>query len=95
LAADSFSSRMLCGGVALIWLWGFVAIVGAVVGYDVTQKKHAILRNFPIIGHSRYLLEAVGYQKGWEMPSAEDTAALRVALGGGGDSGEPVVYAEP
>lgn len=28
--------------------------------YDIFQKKHAILRNFPIIGHLRYLLEAVG-----------------------------------
>jgi len=28
--------------------------------YDVTQKKHAILRNFPIIGHFRYWLETVG-----------------------------------
>jgi glutamate synthase domain-containing protein 2 len=44
---------------------------------------------------SRPLREVFGYQKGWELPSAEDTAALRVALGGSGDSGEPVVYAEP
>ena len=28
--------------------------------YDLTQRKHAILRNFPIIGHLRYLLESVG-----------------------------------
>src|SRR5688500_16637842 len=28
--------------------------------YDVTQKRHAILRNFPIIGHFRYWLETVG-----------------------------------
>ena len=28
--------------------------------YDLVQKKHAILRNFPIIGHFRYILEAVG-----------------------------------
>ncbi len=27
---------------------------------DVTQKKHAILRNFPIIGHMRYFLEQLG-----------------------------------
>ncbi len=26
--------------------------------YDVLQKKHAILRNFPVIGHFRYLLES-------------------------------------
>ena len=31
-----------------------------VVVYDVTQRKHAILRNFPIIGHFRYMLESVG-----------------------------------
>ena len=28
--------------------------------YDLLQRKHAILRNFPVIGHLRYLLEAVG-----------------------------------
>src|SRR5262245_64931491 len=35
---------------ALVW----VAI------YDLTQRKHAILRNFPVVGHLRYLLESVG-----------------------------------
>jgi glutamate synthase (ferredoxin) len=28
--------------------------------YDLLQRRHAILRNFPIIGHLRYLLEMVG-----------------------------------
>lgn len=28
--------------------------------HDVTQRHHAILRNFPIIGHFRYWLEAIG-----------------------------------
>ena len=28
--------------------------------HDVFQKKHAILRNFPIIGHFRYLIEKIG-----------------------------------
>ena len=27
--------------------------------YDFSQKKHAVLRNFPIIGHFRYLAEAI------------------------------------
>ena len=42
-------------------------VLGSIVGalllitlYDVVQKKHAILRNYPIIGHFRYMLEAVG-----------------------------------
>src|SRR5215467_12770962 len=34
--------------------------VATLVVYDLTQRKHAILRNFPIIGHFRYLFEAVG-----------------------------------
>ena len=45
------------------WLWIAIAIgvlLVVVVIYDVTQKRRAILRNFPIIGHFRYLFEAVG-----------------------------------
>ncbi|MDI1446490.1 FMN-binding glutamate synthase family protein [Polyangium sp. 6x1] len=38
----------------------FAVLVIAVAIYDLTQTKHAILRNFPIIGHFRYMLEAVG-----------------------------------
>ncbi len=39
---------------------GALGLLLVVVVYDLTQKKHAILRNFPVIGHFRYLLEAVG-----------------------------------
>ena len=45
----------------MIW---FVAVglvlVIAVAVYDLTQRQHAILRTFPIIGHVRYWLEALG-----------------------------------
>jgi glutamate synthase domain-containing protein 2 len=44
----------------VLWLWVIIAVVALVVAYDLVQRKHAILRNFPIIGHFRYLLEAVG-----------------------------------
>ena len=27
--------------------------------HDIFQKKHAIIQNFPIIGHFRYLIEMV------------------------------------
>ena len=37
-----------------------IAVLFAIVIYDVTQTRHAILRNFPVIGHFRYLLETVG-----------------------------------
>ena len=39
---------------------GFVFFLLLIILYDLMQSKHAILRNFPIIGHFRYWLEAVG-----------------------------------
>jgi glutamate synthase domain-containing protein 2 len=45
------------------WLWLVLAILAflvCVAVYDLTQRHHAILRTFPIIGHLRYLLESVG-----------------------------------
>ncbi|MDP2775550.1 MAG: FMN-binding glutamate synthase family protein [Nocardioides sp.] len=36
------------------------AALGAVAAYDVTQRHHAILRNFPIVGHLRFQLERFG-----------------------------------
>lgn len=36
------------------------ALVALVVVYDLLQRQHAILRNFPIVGHFRYLFEMVG-----------------------------------
>jgi glutamate synthase domain-containing protein 2 len=37
-----------------------LAALAAVAGHDLVQRRHAILRNFPVIGHGRYLLEAIG-----------------------------------
>ena len=42
-----FAVLFLCGLVVLFY-------------YDVTQTKHAILRNFPLLGHFRYFLELIG-----------------------------------
>lgn len=43
-----------------LWVLALTAGPFVVVGlYDVFQTKHAILRNFPILGHGRYLLESV------------------------------------
>jgi glutamate synthase domain-containing protein 2 len=30
------------------------------LAYDLVQRRHAILRNFPVVGHLRFLLEALG-----------------------------------
>jgi glutamate synthase domain-containing protein 2 len=45
-------SRLLGGSAA--------AAIGALAARDLIQKKHAILRNFPVIGHARYWLEEIG-----------------------------------
>jgi hypothetical protein len=39
-----------------------VLVVGLIYWYmqDITQKKHAILRNYPLIGHLRYFFEQLG-----------------------------------
>jgi glutamate synthase domain-containing protein 2 len=36
------------------------AAVAGVVVHDLVQRRRAILRNFPVVGHFRYWLEAVG-----------------------------------
>jgi len=45
------------GVLAILILAGIIVLVGV---YDLFQTRHAILRNFPIIGHLRYLLEKIG-----------------------------------
>ncbi len=45
------------------WLTALIVVGGillAVTVYDLLQRDHTILRNFPVIGHFRYLLEAIG-----------------------------------
>src|SRR6187455_218956 len=44
-------------------MWVIAVVLGLIVVvamFDLTQRQHAILRTFPVIGHFRYLLEAVG-----------------------------------
>ena len=41
-------------------LGGVAVAAGVVAARDLTQRKHAILRNFPVIGHARYLMEKIG-----------------------------------
>ena len=37
-----------------------VAAVAAVAAHDLLQRRHALLRNFPVLGHARYWLELLG-----------------------------------
>jgi glutamate synthase domain-containing protein 2 len=44
----------------LIVLIVIIAVLLIVAIHDVLQRRHAVLRNFPVIGHLRYLIEAIG-----------------------------------
>ena len=37
-----------------------VTALTGVAAHDLLQRRHAILRNFPVIGHARYLIERLG-----------------------------------
>ena len=46
--------------IALIAL-GFLTLVMAMIAVrDLTQRHHAVTRNFPVIGHFRYFFEEMG-----------------------------------
>lgn len=42
-----------------VWLLIFILILFFLGVYDALQKKHAIRRNFPLLGRIRYMLEAI------------------------------------
>ena len=51
-------------GIAIVWppvLFGLILVLPlyALGVWDTLQRRHAVLRNFPLIGHFRYLLELI------------------------------------
>ncbi|WP_323791044.1 FMN-binding glutamate synthase family protein [Nocardioides sp.] len=47
------------GGPGLFILLAVAILVMAVGTYDLVQTEHAILRNYPVIGHMRFLMEGI------------------------------------
>ena len=43
--------------IIMLIIFGFLFLV---LLYDLIQKEHTILRNFPVVGHFRYFLESIG-----------------------------------
>lgn len=42
------------------WVWVVAVGAVAVIGwYDVLQRRHSVLRNYPVLGHMRFILEAI------------------------------------
>ena len=47
-------------GLGTLVALALVAFVVIVFIQDITQKKHTVLRNFPVVGHLRYFFEKQG-----------------------------------
>ena len=57
----SFVSLILCftwSGWFVLPFVGFL-VLSAMGVYDVTQTKHSILRNYPVLGHMRFFFEGI------------------------------------
>ncbi len=60
-----FDLVLLCLFLILVMLhdvrWFLIVLIPLAIlyVYDITQKKHAILRNFPILGHLRFIFEFI------------------------------------
>ena len=62
--ATSGAVLAIIAGVATVWppvLWALLVVVPVVLRgiADLVQTKQAVRRNFPVIGHGRYLLEQI------------------------------------
>ena len=60
----SFLTFFLTGLTYLFWqpvLWSLTVTTPIILlgFYDLSQKRQTILRNFPVLGHFRYMLEAI------------------------------------
>ena len=64
-------------GLALI-VFGALILLGI---YDLLQTRHAILRNYPVLGHMRFLLEFIRpeIRHEWPPPVAGSGAVLRAS----------------
>src|SRR3984885_8907052 len=56
LAAVAAATLGGIGFIVVAVIFGAVALVGV---YDLAQRRHSILRNYPILGHARFALEAI------------------------------------
>ena len=62
-------------------LAGFLVVAALVALFvrDVTQKKHSVLRNYPLIGRFRYFFEQLGEYFRMLYPYPEPKAKIKAA----------------
>ena len=52
--------EVLSYGIGTLIAFAIVLVVFFVFISDITQKKHGVLRNYPVVGHLRYFFEQLG-----------------------------------
>jgi len=59
LFALAVIAAALTGSVVWIVIAALLAMLVAVGLYDLTQRRHSVLRNYPLLGHARFMFEAI------------------------------------
>jgi glutamate synthase domain-containing protein 2 len=59
LFAAALATALLTGGAAWFVVAAVLAVPVLVGAYDLAQRRHSVLRNYPVIGHARFALEKV------------------------------------
>ncbi|HEY4018158.1 MAG TPA: FMN-binding glutamate synthase family protein [Pseudonocardiaceae bacterium] len=62
LGLAALAATVLLAGLTSPWWWFLAApllLAAGTAGYDVTQRQHSVLRNYPVLGHARFMLESL------------------------------------
>lgn len=59
--AAALAAGAAAWGISLWWWFAAVplALLGLLGAWDLLQRRHSVLRNYPVLGHARFLLERI------------------------------------
>jgi hypothetical protein len=63
-----------------------LSALAAVAARDLLQRQHTLLRNFPVLGHARYLLESIGPELRQYLVAGDNEERRSPATSGGGST---------
>ena len=70
---------ILSYGIGTLAAFLVIAALAFAFVRDVTQKKHSVLRNYPVIGRLRYFFEQLGEYFRMLYPYPEPKAKIKAA----------------